>query len=228
MTKDREELEQKVNEMLEDIERKENKKIIKRTMKAIIGAAFYILKKWLFSSIYKSASAADEAPLDENTMKHTKALLTCLIVIPFSYIAIMYGGEKAGDIVFYVSLAAQISGLAWFVISFAALPQRHLGAAMVVTQVMFQAFLSGVFSMITMAAIKAPLALPVIIPIFWWLYKAAILYDSADLLKAGKDEQEILAAQATQRMEKMMRGGIETMREILDATKEKSTPKGDS
>lgn len=196
------------------------KKIMKN-WDIIVKAAFYVLKKWLFSSIYKTATEADIPSLDDNTMKHTKALLTCLVVIPFSYIAIVYGGEKAGDIVFYVSLAAQISGLAWFVISFAALPQRHLGAAMVVTKVMFQAFLSGVFAMVTMAAIKAPLSLPVIVPIFWWLYNAAILYDSADLLKAGKDEQEILAAQATQRMEQVQQEVLTTLQRIADKLEEK-------
>ncbi|MFH1253782.1 MAG: hypothetical protein V1664_05675 [Candidatus Uhrbacteria bacterium] len=124
-----------------------------------------------------------------------------LVVIPGTVLSVLFGGEKAGDIVMYVSLAAQVAGLAWFVVTFAALPQRHLHAALVTTRDMFCAFLGGIFALAVWAALTAPISLLVIGPIYVWMYRAAVLYDSADLLKAGKDEQEVRAAQATQRME---------------------------
>lgn len=159
------------------------------------------MKRHIFSALYETAEGGDVEALDENTAKHVRALLKCLFILPAAYVAIHFGGEKAGDIVFYVSLAAQVAGLAWFVISFAALPKRHLGAAMQITEAMFCSFLSGVFALLVLAGLQAPLSLFVIGPIYWWLYRAATMYDSADLLKAGKDEVEILAAQATQRIE---------------------------
>ncbi len=164
-----------------------------------------LFMKWaIFRSIYKSAAEKDIAALDENLRKHARAFLKSLFAIPATWIAIRYGGSKASEIVLYVSLATQIAGLAWFVISFAALPQRHIKAAMVTTENMFVSFLSGIIAVVMLAAMTAPLSLIVIVPIYCWLYKAAALYDSADLLKAGKDEQELLAAQATQRMEKTL------------------------
>lgn len=165
---------------------------------------FRILKRFVFVLLYTTAEGTDEASLDENTKKHVRAILNCVLVVPVAFVAIRWGGTRAGDIIFYVSIAAQIAGLAWFVISFAALPQRHLNAAMMVTEAMFSSFLAGVFSLLVFAAVIAPLCLLVVVPIYWWLYKAAAMYDSADLLKAGKDEQEILAAKATQRMEHVL------------------------
>ncbi|KKW42111.1 MAG: hypothetical protein UY92_C0010G0027 [Candidatus Magasanikbacteria bacterium GW2011_GWA2_56_11] len=167
----------------------------------IFQAVESVLRAFIFAPLYRTAEGDDKSALDENTTKHARALLKCLAVIPGSVVAIYYGGEKASDIVLYVSLAAQIAGLAWFVISFAALPQRHLNAAMGVTEAMFCAFLSGVFAIMIFALLRATFSLLVIMPIYWWLYKSAAMYDSADLLKAGKDEQEMLAARAIQRLE---------------------------
>lgn len=173
-------------------------------MNFLIRFLFSVLKKFVFAPLYRTAEGEDEASLNDNTRKHAQAIINCILIVPMAFVAIRWGGARAGDIIFYVSVAAQIAGLAWFVISFAALPQRHLNAAMTVTEAMFSSFLAGVFSLLVFAAMMAPLCLLVVIPIYWWLYKAAAMYDSADLLKAGKDEQEILAAKATQRMEHVL------------------------
>ena len=59
----------------------------------------------------------------------------------------------------------------------------------------------------------APLALLVTTPIYLWLYKAAAVYDSADLLKIGKHEEELHAAQATQRIEGLLRTLLKKLEE---------------
>lgn len=164
-----------------------------------------LLKKFVFASLYKKATAADIEPLDDNTKKHVRALLKSMLVIPGTIVSVRYGGRDARDIIFYVSLAAQISGLAWFVITFAALPQRHIGAAFRCTESMLCAFLGGVVALIVWAGLTAPLSLLVICPIYLWMYKAAAVYDSADLLKAGLDEQRLKAALATQEIETILR-----------------------
>lgn len=163
-----------------------------------------ILKCLVFSSLYTQAEGDDTGSLDENTRKHVRAALKALLVVPGAYLSVRLGGQRASEIVLYVSLAAQIAGIAWFVISFAALPQRHLKGAMVTTEDMFASFLAGIYALILLAAMSAPVSLLVIGPIYCWLYKAAALYDSADLLKGGKDEQELLAAKAIQRMEPVL------------------------
>ena len=163
-----------------------------------------LLKKLVFASLYKKATTDDIEALNDNTKKHVRALLKSLVVIPGTILAVRYGGQVARDIIFYVSIAAQIVGIAWFVITFAALPKRHIGAAMDCTEYMFSAFLGGVISLAVFAGMTAPLSLSVIVPIYVWMYKGAAIYDFADLLKAGKDEQELLAAYAIQRIEKLL------------------------
>lgn len=163
-----------------------------------------IMKFILFRELYNKAIESDLGPLKENTLKHLACLYNCIPIIPLTVIAMIYGGEKAAQIVLYISLAAQVAGLAWFVISFAALPMRHNAGAMVITKNMFSAFLATIFSITTLSAFQAPLTLPIIVMIYWWLYKASAGYDSADLLKMGKDEEELLAAKSTQRIEKLL------------------------
>lgn len=172
-----------------------------KIVETITNVVAQIIKKFILSSIYRTAEGGDERSLDKNTVKHAQAFLLSLLVIPGTVLAVLYGGEKAEAIVMYVSLAAQIAGLAWFVVTFAALPQRHLHAALITTRDMFCAFLGGIIALIIWATMTAPVSLLVIGPIYVWMYRAAVLYDSADLLKAGKDEQEVKAAKATQRME---------------------------
>lgn len=163
-----------------------------------------LLKRVLFKKLFEKAIEDDLEPLKENTLKHVKCLYNCVLIIPLTMIAIAYGGEKAVQIILYISLAAQIAGIAWFYISFDAIPTRHNSGAMDITENMFSAFLASTFSIATLAAYQTPLTLLIIIPIYWWLYKSAAGYDSADLLKIGKSEQELKAAQATQRMEKLL------------------------
>jgi hypothetical protein len=164
-----------------------------------------MLKYLVFSSLYTQAEGKDARSLDENTRKHVRSALKSLVVLPGVYLVVRYGGSRASEFILYVSLAAQIAGLAWFVVTFAALPQRHLKGAMVTTEDMFASFLAGIYSLLMLAILSAPVSLLVVGPIYAWLYKAAALYDSADLLKAGKDEQELLAAQAIQRLEPVIR-----------------------
>lgn len=164
----------------------------------------YFLKKWVFNSLYQNAEANDTVALNQNLRKHVVVLLQCLIVVPGTIASIYHGGENSQQIVMYVSLAAQVAGLAWFVVSFAALPQRHGEAAMVITKTMFSSFIAGVYSILVLSAMEAPFALFVELPIYWWLYKAAALYDSADLLKMGKDEEELMAARSIRRMETLL------------------------
>ena len=170
-------------------------------MLKIVG---WFLKRLVFASLYGSATESDRKALDMNTRKHAKVLLQCLLVIPGTVLAVMHGGETTRDIIMYVSIAAQIAGLAWFMISFASLPERHGIAAMAITATMFSSFVSGVYSLTVLSAMTAPWALLTIVPIFLWLYKAAALYDSADLLKIGKDETELLAARATIQLKDML------------------------
>ncbi|MDP3741067.1 MAG: hypothetical protein Q8R08_01950, partial [bacterium] len=156
------------------------------------------LLKWLvFSSLYKSATEDDRGALDENTSKHVRALIKSLVVIPGTILTVKFGGQAARDIVLYVSIAAQIVGIAWFVLTFAALPKRHINAAMRCTEHMFSAFLGGVIALTVFAGFTAPLSLLVIMPIYVWMYSSAAIYDSADRLKAGLDEQKLKAAEAT-------------------------------
>jgi uncharacterized membrane protein len=156
-----------------------------------------LLMVLVFSSLYKSATVKDREALDENTSKHVRALLKSLIVIPGTIVTVKYGGPAARDIVLYVSIAAQIVGIAWFVLTFAALPERHINAAMRCTENMFSAFLGGVLALTVFAGVSAPWSLLVVVPIYGWMYKAAAIYDSADRLKAGMDESKLVAAKAT-------------------------------
>src|SRR5690349_1764407 len=137
-----------------------------------------LLKILVFSSIYDCANFTDLEALDDNTNKHVRALLKSLVVIPGTIVTVKYGGQAARDIVLYVSIAAQIVGIAWFVLTFAALPQRYIQAAMRCTENMFSAFLAGVLALTVFAGFSAPLSLLVIVPIYLWMYKAAAIYDS--------------------------------------------------
>ncbi len=179
-----------------------------------------LLKKLIFASLYSKATEDDIIALDENTKKHAQVLLQSLIVLPGSVIAAKYGSDTTQLIVGAVAIAAQIAGLAWFVITNAALPKRHKTGAMVITKTMFTSFVSGIYALVTLAAFSAPLSLPVILPIYGFLYVAAAVYDSADLLKVGMDEETMEASKATRRIELMLRRMLELMENTARAATE--------
>lgn len=175
----------------------------------VIAFLTMLLKKFVFASLYRGATQEDLVALDENTAKHVRVLLRAPLVVPGTILSIYFGGDVAAQIVLYVSFAGNVAGLAWFYVTLAALPARHSQAGVTITQRMFTAFVGSIFSMTVLAALTAPWALAVTSPIYLWLYQAAAEYDSADMLKAGKDEEEIKAAKATQRIEDLLRQVVE-------------------
>jgi len=112
-----------------------------------------------------------------------------------------------------------LMGVAWYVISFGAVPKAFLKTAFMVTFFLFLAF--GV-SLVLVAEVLAVMLWPVSHTLVIWIiiavfavYVASIVYDTMDLLKAGVED-------ASFRFYRVGKPGMEKQSEILAAILEQN------
>ncbi len=200
-------------------------------MKILIGvltALDWALRATVLRSLYANATDGDRMALDQNTRKHSWVLVLASPAILLVFLAVKYGGGNTQAVILYVSIGAQVAGLAWFVITFAALPIRHLAAAMATTLLMFTSFMGGLYGLATLVIMtESPFAAMFVVLVFGALWAAATIYDSADLLKLGLHERQLLSAEATLRIEEQQKEIVLLLRAMakkMDAEDKESKP----
>lgn len=129
----------------------------------------------------------EKAFLMDNAKKHIQSLLGMIAMLPF----MIYGLHIADRAMLPVLVGGLVSpvvvtGTAWFVITFGAVPEKLLGIAMVLTRKMFGAFTESLTLAFLAVGWVCPWPLWVVLAMIWIkVYHAAFLYDCVDGLKTG-------------------------------------------
>ena len=214
----------------------------------LIGFPVYWLffRVFLFREEYKKLDKAVNdkeegaqdtlADVETNTWKHVAVLYLIIleVITTFSDITILGQDSQLvllGIIAAIVVGIATTMGVAWYVISFGAVPERYMDTAMRVTFWMFFAFCSSLVLMVEVAivvswGISKAVALW-IFAIAIAAYISSILYDTMDLLKAGIDEASMkfyrVGARGMSQQPAMLQA-LQTQIELLEKLTENPPP----
>lgn len=156
---------------------------------------FFFLRR-----IVKLAKPEDRVLVDTNTLKHMKVMGLMLLLAPFALfvkLAPLFTNNPLVtkligtiDATNFTSII-MVTGTAWFMVSFGAIPKYLEDVAMEVTFWMFSAFVLSSEWLVIGMAIDSPVSAPFLFLIYWGLYNCAVQYDTMDALKAGLDEAQL-------------------------------------
>ena len=154
-----------------------------------------MLSKTLFKSIFEKLNKDDDNYKDivENTDKHARIIGLSLIGATAFGIGLTDLTVENQSTLLMINLSITgVMGVAWFVLTFGAIPTKFLGAAMSLTESMCYAFVQSLVTMSVLLASALPIMITlVLLPMLWHTYRAAVTYDTLDLLKAGIDEEAL-------------------------------------
>lgn len=147
-----------------------------------------MFRKLLLTPFASSILTAEQtAFLQENADKHLRVLITLVILTPLMVLGLMQAkSETLPVLVGGLAAPVFVTGGAWFVVTFGAVPDALLGVAMILTRRLFTAFLVSLTLCFIAVGWVSPWPLWPILAIVWWLtWSAAFLYDCIDGLKTG-------------------------------------------
>ena len=185
-----------------------------------IDIIYWFLQFTLYLGVWLTMKKTGEKPDVRNNVRSNLSKQTIIIYLAgfyswwaFPELLKMLGqidNSSIGPIVAVTMAVYTGMEVAWYVISFGAVPKRYLGTAMLVTFLMLLSLTLSATIAISILFIVLPpkAALIFATPIFIaWL--ASLLYDTMDLLKAGIDEESLI----------FYRNGGESLGQVAQHTK---------
>ena len=163
--------------------------------------AYRLLDYMFFDLLFRPDSSDDGASVAEqsdivfltNNLRKHRAIswinISLLIYLVAHGLATISTGGDSTIIATGLLAPAVITGAAWYTVSFGGIPEKYIGAAIVLT---FWMFLSFTLSMTLLTAVLCnicpwQISVFVICPIYLSLYMSSIFYDNIDGLKIGLD-----------------------------------------
>lgn len=133
----------------------------------------------------KGGKHRDKEAIEKSVKKHAVALLKGMVVFPLVVVVLLVGDKAAAIAIVAFSLAIQamLAG-PWFSIEVKNLPcyyQPDVPDA--TTGSILQAMIFTAYAVIVTAACMLPSTLLVVIPTYWWAYKAVALHDAGDYVR---------------------------------------------